>query len=344
MDRRGGAVVGAGMLVLAVFAVAVFLLPFAFPTPPPIVTRFSGTQLFSPNGDGARDTAMISIRVREPGRLTLDVADESRTVVRTLAADQPTRRGWLRIPWRGLGDDGEPLPDGVYSLRLHAQAGGKDFRSSRRIRIDTTPPVITGIAALMPTRPRDGATACTVHVAVAEPAGAEMDVFHLQRRADPPVRRFGPVPTRGANTRSWTWNGRDGSGAPVPAGLYGVRTIVRDAAKNAAVAERSCWAGHISGTLVGPPALPRRRVAVALFGPDGARVAPTTRVHVQLFRRIGRPGPDLSVLGAPVARPVVGPAARVRVPLPPRIAPASLWLVARTDAGAALISPTERRP
>lgn len=344
MERRGRAVVGAGMVVLAVFAVAVFLLPFAFPTPPPIITRFSGTQLFSPNGDGARDTAMISIRVREPGRVTLDVADGSGTVVRTLASQQPTRRGWLRIPWRGRGDDGAPLPDGTYSLRLHAWANGKDFRSSRRIRIDTTAPGITGIAAVRATRSRAGGAACAVHVAADEPAGVEMDVFRIDRRADPPLRRFGPVPTHGANTRSWTWNGRDARGVPVPAGLYGIRTIVRDTAKNAAIVERSCWAGHLTGTITGPPALPGRRMAVALFGADGARVGASTRVRLQLYRRIGRPGPDMSVLGAPVARPVVGTAGRVRVPLPPGIAPGSLWLVARTDAGAALISPTERHP
>ncbi|MBY0397874.1 MAG: hypothetical protein K2X91_15585, partial [Thermoleophilia bacterium] len=64
-DRARHAVVGAAMVVLFVVALGIFVLPFAFPTPPPIVTRFQATSLFSPNGDGRRDVARVNVRLSE---------------------------------------------------------------------------------------------------------------------------------------------------------------------------------------------------------------------------------------------------------------------------------------
>ncbi len=57
------------MLALFIVAIGVFVLPFAFPTPPPIVTRFQATQLFSPDGDGRRDVARIDVRCDAHGKV-----------------------------------------------------------------------------------------------------------------------------------------------------------------------------------------------------------------------------------------------------------------------------------
>ena len=73
--------VGWGMLGLFVIAIGIFLLPFAFPTPPRIVTRFQSTRLFSPNDDGRREVARVSIRIREAGVLRLDVTADGRIEV-----------------------------------------------------------------------------------------------------------------------------------------------------------------------------------------------------------------------------------------------------------------------
>jgi hypothetical protein len=53
------------MAALFVLALGTFVLPFAFPTPPPIVSRFQATRLFSPDGNGHRDQARINIRLHE---------------------------------------------------------------------------------------------------------------------------------------------------------------------------------------------------------------------------------------------------------------------------------------
>ena len=85
-DRARRGIVAAAMLALFVIALGIFLLPFAFPTPPPIVTRFQATQLFSPNGDGRRDAARVNVRLHEPSRVTIAIQKEGEPIV-TLVDD-----------------------------------------------------------------------------------------------------------------------------------------------------------------------------------------------------------------------------------------------------------------
>lgn len=331
------------MVALVLFALGVFFLPFVFPTPPPIITRFSGTQLFSPNADGARDTAMFSVRVRTPGTLDLTVADDAGNVVKTLADDSPTRRGWVRIPWRGRGDDGQPLPDGVYSVRLRAGApGDKQFSSSRRVRIDTDPPGITRFevgSAL--TRPAgDEPVACRAVAVIDDEGTVEMDVASAGRPGHEPLRRFGPRPGRpGAEVR-WHWAGTAPADTPVPPGLYTVALIARDTARNAARETRTCWVGHLVGraTHAGSGDLTR----VTLFDVAGRELPGSTPVTLRFHRRVGEPGPDPMVLGPRVARPVTARADRARIRVPATVSPDDLWLVADAADGRALIRVTAR--
>ena len=69
--RRAGVVVA--IVALFVLALGVFVLPFAFPTPPPVVTRFNATLLFSPDGDGRREEAKVNVRLSEPAAVTVEV-------------------------------------------------------------------------------------------------------------------------------------------------------------------------------------------------------------------------------------------------------------------------------
>ena len=337
MQRRGTAVVATGMVILAVFALGVFLLPFAFPTPPPIITRFSGTQLFSPNGDGARDRAMFSVRVREPGTLSLIVADPSGAVVRTIADHRPTSRGWLRIPWRGRGDDGAVLPDGDYAVRLRASApGGKVFSASRRVQIDTTAPRVSGFSVASALRPGQGDVACRTAAALADEGTVTLSARPAAAGDETsPVAALGPRPAKPSQAILWPWEGRSSSGAPAPAGLYLVRLEARDPAQNTVRETRTCWVGHITGRA--SAAIPRRPVRVALFA-DGRALPPSTRVRMRLYDRLGAPGAGPSVLGRPVARPVTGRLGRARLRIPATVDPAAVWLVATTPAGSALIA------
>jgi len=326
------------MLALVVFALVVFILPFAFPTPPPIVTRFGATQLFSPNTDGARDVARVSVRMRERGTVSVDVVSDE-GVVRTLVRDRVVPPGWLRLTWDGRGDDGEVVGDGSYALRLRARAGAKVFNTSRRIRVDTAAPELSEMRA----DAGGGAGAeCVVRVVPAEsvslllearPAGAP--------DTREPVRRLGPRPV-GTGGLEWSWNGRDARGRPVAPGLHAVRATVRDAARNATTATRTCWVGHLRGTASPAPARPGDLLRVRLRRPDGTALPAGTPVRLRLYRRAGTPGADRRVLGARVARPVRAPAGAARIRLPRGLRADALWLVADAGGGAALIDPAAR--
>lgn len=340
MKPTGRALVGIAMAVLSVFALVVFILPFAFPTPPPIVTRYSGTRLFSPNGDGARDVARFSVRMRTAGVVTLDVADEEGTVVRTLLDAKPTGRGWLRPVWDGRDDAGTRLRDGLYSVRLYARSGKKNFKISRRVRLDVTPPVVTGMTAAAPAQAAAAGVQCVVEVTASDDSAASLAARPVAAAADAdPVRTLGPRPLGTDGTLRWAWTGRDRGDAAVPPGLYTVTALLHDAARNRATAYRTCWVGNLTGRVVGGPRARGALATVVLHRPDGSLLPAATRVRLRLFRRVGEPGVDTRVLGARVARAVVGTASSATIRLPATVSPAALWIVADAVGGRALIDP-----
>ena len=151
------------MLALFVVAIVVFILPFAFPTPPPIVTRFTSTALFSPNGDGARDVARMSVRLREPSEVTLEVQRDGATV-RRLLVDELRPAGWVRVDWDGRDDDGRLVEDGAYALKLRARSGRKRFNTTRRIVVDTRGPTLAAVSARSVPPPARGQCLITVQV------------------------------------------------------------------------------------------------------------------------------------------------------------------------------------
>ena len=65
--RRG--LVAGGIIALVLVAFSVFVLPFAFTTPPPIITRFVATRAFSPGNDQGRAVATVAIRLSEPSNV-----------------------------------------------------------------------------------------------------------------------------------------------------------------------------------------------------------------------------------------------------------------------------------
>jgi hypothetical protein len=76
--------------------------------------------LITPNGDGEHDEAAISLRIKGPDRVNLDLLDSSGRAVRHLAVAQ--RLGDRKVAhwaWNGLTDGGAPAPAGTYTLRIH---------------------------------------------------------------------------------------------------------------------------------------------------------------------------------------------------------------------------------
>jgi flagellar hook assembly protein FlgD len=337
--RRAGVVVA----IVALFAVAlgVFVLPFAFPTPPPVVTRFNATLLFSPDGDGRREDAKVNVRLSQAAEVTVEIQEDGETV-RRLISGRRAGRGWVRESWDGRDDAGVRVADGTYAIKLRARAGRKQFNTTRTIVVDTAAPRPQEMAVESATLGRPGPGQCRVTFASRDPGSVVIEAL----RGDDVVRRLGPRPVRPDTPVRWRWDGSRDGGGTVPPGLYDIRASLFDAARNRVVRQRTCWVGYIAGTPVPAAVPPRGRVGADLRRTGGTPLSPSDTVTLALYRRTGVPGQSLGdPLGAQVGGGARGPAGRTRVRVPPRINPAALWLVARTDDGlAAALIPLEGTP
>jgi hypothetical protein len=336
--RRAGVVVA--IVGLFALALGVFVLPFAFPTPPPVVTRFQATRLFSPDGDARREEATVSVRLSQTADVTVEIQRDGETVKR-LIASRRAPRGWVRERWNGRDDSEGRLPDGTYAIKLRARAGRKQFNTTRSIVVDTAAPRPAGLTVESATLGPPGPGECRVTFASRDPGSVVIEA--LRAGGDEPLRHLGPRPVRPDEPVRWAWDGRRAGGGAVTPGLYTIRASLFDAARNRVVRERTCWVGYLAGTPVPAAVAPRQRVGAALRRTDGDPLPGSTPVTLALYRRTGVPGETpTDPLGAQVGGGAHGPLGRTRVRVPAGINPEALWLVARSDDGlAAALIPLE---
>jgi hypothetical protein len=332
--QRVRAGVAGAMLAVFLVALGVFLLPFAFPTPAPIVTRFQATRLFSPDGDGRREVAKVNVRLAQTSAITVDVQRDGEQVARIVSAERHPR-GWVRAEWDGRDADGRPVPDGDYALKLRVRSGQKQFNTTRAVKVDTEAPRAASVTVGSATLGEPGRGECRIAVTSRDPGQLTLEAEPLTGQ---PARRLGPRPIREGESLTWAWDGTAAGGAPVRPGLYRIRATLSDAARNRMEHVRTCWVGRIAGVATPPAPRPGERVGVRLRTTDGEPLPPETPVRLTLRRRTGVPGRTLrDPLGAVIGRGAEGRADRVSLRLPRGVAPGALWLVARTDGGAALV-------
>jgi hypothetical protein len=322
------------MLALFGLALFIFVLPFAFPTPPPIITRFQSTVVFSPNDDGRRDIARVNLRVYEPSDVDLDVVRDGEAVA-TLLDGERLRPGWHSVTWDGRDMSGAVLSDGEYSIRLRARSGDKRFNTSRSITIDTAAPAVGAFRVESATLADPGRGECRVAVTARD--GGSVLLEALAPGNETPRAHRGPRPAPAGTPVRWAWRGLGNSGEPVRPGLYVIRATLGDAAGNRTVRERTCWVGRMAGTVAPADPGPRTALAVALRRTGGGAVAGETPITLEFRRRTGVPGRTMTPpLGARVGGRVSTTAAEARITTPPGIRPGALWLVARTGDGTAV--------
>jgi hypothetical protein len=322
------------MLACVVLAALIFALPFAFPTPPPIITRIKATVLFSPNEDGRRDLARVVLRVREPSNVTLEVRNDD-GLVRSLLDGDLQPRGSVTADWDGLDEQGRRVADGTYSLRLRARSGRKQFNISRTIGVDTTAPRFERLTVRSGAFQRRQSGRCRILAVSSDDARVRIDVRRGAGSA--PVRAVGPRPVKAGEVLEWRWDGRAG-GTPQPEGLYRIVARLTDSAGNAVTRSATCWLARVSGRSVPRRPRPGDRIRALVRDARGRPLPPGTEVHLALYEREATPGRDP---GRPIGRRVggraSGPMSVASVRLPLRRSPRTLWLVAVTSEGRALI-------
>src|ERR687895_312592 len=234
-------------LVRAVFAllvvatIAAFFVTQQLKSEDALVLRFAAQpKQFSPNGDGTRDRSKIGFDLSRPATVSFYVLDGGgkgiRRVVdaRGLAGDAKHR-----FVWDGRDDEGVPVPDGLYRMRVVQRSEGRVINSTKRVSVDRRPPEV----ALLETAPgviapREPGQKVEVVVRYRGPSNSapEFRVFRTDVAGRPlVVRRF-----RGNDDRRGIWHGEVATGPeqtePAPDGDYAFTVTVRDKAGNPTVA------------------------------------------------------------------------------------------------------------
>ncbi len=292
--------------------------------------------MFSPNGDGARDVATIAFRMNEAGNAEVTIKErDTQEVIRTLT-DGPQPAGIVRLEWDGRNDKGVMMPDGSYSVSLHASVGKRNYRLSKVTVLDRTPPRLGPVSAESAALAGPGEGECRV-VATALERGT-MSISATRASGGDPVARFVRTGVTDGQSVVWNWDGNGTGGAPVTPGVYVITGTLSDRARNSRSATTTCWVGHVIGSAI--PADPRMgtRPRVRLTTVAGEALPPTTRVTLSIARRTNDPGGTrTSVIGPTVGSTARGPLRTTRITLPRAIPPSRLWIVATTENGRALI-------
>ena len=97
-----------------------------------ITNIYKTYEMFSPNGDGTKDTVELHYRALEPVHLEFYVYDEDGGVVRTFQKDHASPEDGY-ISWDGTDESGTQVADGKYAIQV--------FDYKFFVQADNTPPV-----------------------------------------------------------------------------------------------------------------------------------------------------------------------------------------------------------
>lgn len=133
------------LLVRAIFALLVLATVGAFfvaqrlKSGAPVIERVYFQPVFSPNGDGRKDSVALRFDLPRADRAEVDVVDARGEVARRLA-DKNLGPGTHRFVWNGRREGGQRAPDGEYFLRVRLRRQGRTLQSPRTLTVDTIPP------------------------------------------------------------------------------------------------------------------------------------------------------------------------------------------------------------
>ena len=99
-----------------------------------ITSLYKSEEIFSPNGDGIKDSVDLHYRVLEPVHLNFFIYDEENTLIKDSFQRSTTSSEESFITWDGTDESGGIVPDGIYALHV--------FDYKFFVKVDNTPPIV----------------------------------------------------------------------------------------------------------------------------------------------------------------------------------------------------------
>jgi hypothetical protein len=127
--RRRPRTIAGAVLLIGLLSLAGYGMASAATQP---VQILSGAHTyFSPNGDGHQDTQEIHYCLSESSNITITVSDSADHIIRSLEDGVSHSVGCYYynsnyVTWDGKNDAGTTVPDGVYTVKIHAVTASGD--------------------------------------------------------------------------------------------------------------------------------------------------------------------------------------------------------------------------
>jgi flagellar hook assembly protein FlgD len=235
-------------------------------TPPAIAPTAPAS--FSPNRDGASDTARLAWTSNESITGTARVY-RGTTLVRSWTIAGGTSGA---VTWTGTNSAGALVADGTYSFRVTARdaAGNLTVRTAA-VKVDRTLSTLRWSAPAF--YPQDGdriAAASKVTFSTARSATVSAAIY----AGSTLIRTIWTNRTLAAGPHVWTWNGRNNAGALVDRGTYVVKVTATSAIGTTSLT-RSVVADAFSTTVSSGAVAAGQTLTVTVATTEALRASPT---------------------------------------------------------------------
>ncbi len=240
-------------LILAFVLCQAMVFPAGNPDPPRILDK-SGSQHFSPDGDGVRDIATIEFEVElyvksnKDGYIpeaTVRIADRSGNVIREIKHTEESDVGWFegifvgykkfnkkaKMTWNGKNEDGTVVQEGTYDFILTVKDGSDqpiDVTLEKAFVVDMTAPEITKIVIDSPFSPNEDGRKDKL---IVRQDGSEeaLWVGTIENLAGVLLKEFSWKDSR---PKDFEWDGVEDDGSQYEYGIYQYRLASADLAGN----------------------------------------------------------------------------------------------------------------
>ncbi|HEY4754153.1 MAG TPA: FlgD immunoglobulin-like domain containing protein, partial [Candidatus Limnocylindrales bacterium] len=223
--------------------------------------------LFSPNGDGAADTASLRWTLSEAAGGTASVWSGT-----TLVRQWPVgSAGSGSVTWDGRNSAGRAVTDGRYTFRLDVRdAAGNRTIAGTPVVVDRTAGALRWSGNFYP---QDGDALAATSTLTWRQTRAAASTLALYDNRGNLVRTVWSNRTLGAGTHTWVWNGKLANGAFVPQGSYVARVTVVSPLGTQTL-ERPVWAAAFSASMSAMVVKPGQTLTVILASSEPLKSAP----------------------------------------------------------------------